>query len=124
MRFESFRAEFNAEVEREFVASTEDAARVARAQRGAPSDTRAEQLGRLRARIGSSKAYARAQERGAYIVPRRGRSGRNGRPPALRLHNGGFAKFTRLPARRYLAKAGAAWSSLFTARLRRRAGGF
>lgn len=122
MRFESFRRELDARIEHAFVLSTQDAARFSAAQRGSPSDTRAEQLGRLRARIGSSKPYALAQERGAYIVPRRGRVGRNGRPPALRLHNGTYTKRVRLPARRWLAKAGRAWDSLFTQRLRETGG--
>lgn len=110
--------ELLASVDRDFRAALEDAADYASRQPGAPSDLRAEHLGRLRGRIGSSKPYAKAQERGAFITPRKGRRGRNGRPPALRSESGRFYKWIRIRPQRYLAKTGKQWGRLIGSRLR------
>lgn len=119
MRVESNADAVLAGARRAFSGALNDAAAHAAKQGGAPSDTRAQQLGPFSGRIGSSKPYAKAQERGAFIRPRRGRRGRTGRPPALRLADGRFMKWARIPARRYLAKTGKRWGEFMIQRLRR-----
>lgn len=104
-------------VDRDFHEALDDAADFARAQKGAPSDLEAEHLGPLHGRIGSSRDYAMAQERGAFIRPRR-RATRTGRPPALKLADGRFMRWARIPAQRYLAKTGKQWGRFLVARLR------
>lgn len=111
--------EFLASVEADFGRALEDAADHAANLPGSPSDLRADRTGPLTGRIGSSRAYAKAQEKGAYITPRRGRVGRNGRPAALKAANGRFYKWIRLPAQRYLAKTGGKWGDLLSTQLRR-----
>ena len=96
-RFISHAAEFIARVNGATKHAIEDVADIAEANKGSPSDTRAEMLGPDRGRVGSSKPYAKAQERGAYIVPVRRR--------ALRFRSGQFRKRARLPATRWLSKA-------------------
>ena len=118
MRVESNVDAFVAKVDRDFGRALEDAAEHAGKLPGSPSDLRAEHLGPFRWRIGSQKAYAMPQEKGAYITPRKGRIGRNGRPAALRAANGRFYKWLRLPAQRYLAKTGKQWGRILAARLR------
>lgn len=118
MEFTSRADEFMAGVDRDFGHALEDAADHAANLPGSPSDLRAERLGPFHGRIGSSKAYALAQEKGAYITPRKGRIGRNGRPAALKAANGRFYKWIRLPAQRYLAKTGKQWGRMLGARLR------
>lgn len=119
MIFESHADDFLGKVDRDFDQALEDAAEHAAALPGSPSDLHAEHTGRLRGRIGSDKAYAKAQERGAFITPKKGRRGRNGRPAALRSSSGRFYKRVRIPAQRYLAKTGKEWGRILPARLRR-----
>lgn len=119
MRLESNAGAFLARVDRDVRAARQDAAEHAAGLPGSPSDLRAEHFAGGRGRIGSSKAYAKAQERGAYITPRKGRRGRNGRPAALRAANGRFYKWVRIPARRYLERTGRQWGRFLGARLRR-----
>jgi hypothetical protein len=114
MRVEPNTAAFFARIEDAFSEALEDAATFARNQDGSPSDTRAERLGPLHGRVGSSREYARAQERGAYIRSRYGK----GRRAVLKFHDGRVRRWSRLPARRYLAKTGAQWGDLLLARLR------
>ncbi|MCA1570311.1 MAG: hypothetical protein LC798_08345 [Chloroflexi bacterium] len=118
MKLESRIDEFMASVDRDFGLALEDAADHAANLPGSPSDLHAERLGPFHGRIGSTKPYAKAQEKGAYITPRKGRVGRNGRPAALKAANGRFYKWVRLPAQRYLAKTGRQWGSILVARLR------
>lgn len=87
-----------------------DAGEEAAGRPGAPSDTRGEMTGSLRGRIGSSARYAKAQERGAYIVPRTKK--------ALRYASGRFSRRSRLPAKRYLAQTARRWGEILEARLR------
>ena len=119
MKLESQADDFLAKIDREFRQAGEDAAEHAARLPGSPSDLRFEHLGPLRGRIGSSKRYAKAQERGAFITPKKGRRGRNGRPAALRSSRGRFYKWVRIPAQRYLAKTGKEWGRILPARLRR-----
>ena len=110
MKVESHEGQFLDRIERQVVASFGDAADFAARQKGAPSDTRDEVTGPFEGRIGSSRPYAKAQERGAYIVPKRRR--------ALQFRSGEFRMRARLPANRYLAKAAARWGDMLAARLR------
>jgi len=87
-----------------------DAGEEAAGRPGAPSDTRGEITGALRGRIGSNARYAKAQERGAYIVPRTKK--------ALRYASGRFSRRSRLPAKRYLANTARRWGEILEARLR------
>ena len=118
MRFESNAADFMRSVERQFAGALDDAADHAGKLPGSPSDLRAQQLDPFRGRIGSTKPYAKAQEKGAYITPK-ARSTRTGRPPAIRFRDGRIRRWSRLPAQRYLAKTGKRWGSILVARLRR-----
>lgn len=97
-------------VEQQVALAIEDAGKEAGTRRGAPSDTRGEVTGRMRGRIGSSRPYAKAQERGAYIVPRRKK--------ALRYASGRFSMRSRLTAKRYLAATARRWPQIVSARLR------
>lgn len=109
-RFVSHRVEFLSRVRSMAGESIEDVAAIARANRGSPRDTRAEMTGPGAGRVGSSKPYAKAQERGAYIVPTRAR--------ALRYASGRFSKRSRLPATRWLSKAIRHWPERLALRLR------
>jgi len=97
-------------VERDFGLALDDAAEHAAALPGSPSDLRAERLGPLHGRIGSSKPYAKAQEKGAYITPKRRR--------ALKFVSGRFSMRARIPAKHYLAKTGRRWGAILVPRLR------
>lgn len=119
MIVESRSTEFLRSVERAFSRGLEDAADVADKLPGSPSDLRAQQLEPFRGRIGSTRPYAKAQEKGAYIRPRRGRSTRSGRPPAVKYHDGRIRRWGRLPAQRYLEKTGKRWGRILGAALRR-----
>jgi len=110
VRYVSHTAEFLREVDAAFGRGLDDTARVAAALPGSPSDLRAERSGQGRGRIGSSKPYAKAQEMGAFIRPKRAR--------ALKFRDGTFRMQARIPAKRYLQKAAARWPDLLTARLR------
>lgn len=68
-------------------------------------------------RVIFTAVFAKARERGAYIRPRRGRMGRNGRRPSLRFADGSFAKFARLKPRPYLKPAGDRWGDHLSRRL-------
>lgn len=102
--------QFLERVERQVALAIEDAGHEAASRPGAPSDTRGEMTGSLRGRIGSSARYAKAQERGAYIVPRTKK--------ALRYASGRFSRRSRLPAKRYLANTARRWAEILEARLR------
>ena len=93
-----------------FGAALEDAAEHAASLPGSPGDLRAVRTGDLVGRIGSSRRYAKAQERGAFIRPKKRR--------ALRFASGRFSAKARLPAQRYLARTVRIWPRLIAARLR------
>ena len=118
MIVESNAGAFLEQVDRNFGRALEDAADLAARLPGSPSDLHAEHLGHLHGRIGSGKAYAMAQERGAFITPRKGRRGRNGRPAALRSEAGRFYKWIRVKGQRYLRRTGREWGRLLATRLR------
>lgn len=118
MIVESYADRFLDEVDDAFGAALEDAAAYSADLPGSPSDLHAVRTGRLEGRIGSDRDYARAQELGAYMKPRPGRRGRGGRPAALKMRDGSFRAWTRLPAKRYLRKTGDRWGQFLLARLR------
>lgn len=97
-------------VHNRFALAVADAGAEASARPGAPSDTRGEVTGDLVGRIGSSARYAKAQERGAYIVPRTKR--------ALKYASGRFSRRSRLPAKRYLETTARRWGQILESRLR------
>lgn len=111
MRYVSHADEFYAAIEQRFGTAVRDVAQIAADLPGSPSDLRAEPTGRLTWRVGSSAPYARAQERGAYIVPKRRR--------ALRFNDGTFRMVARLKPKRYLAKAAANFSAVVRRRMSR-----
>lgn len=100
---------FIARVERQVGMAIDDAGTEAASRPGAPHDTRGEMTGLMQGRIGSDQPYARAQERGAYIRPRRRK--------ALLYGSGKFSMRSRLPARAYLANTARRWAQIVTARL-------
>lgn len=110
MRYVSHANDFYARIQTRFGAAVRDVATIADGLPGSPSDLRAEQQGPLQWRVGSSKPYARAQERGAYIVPRRGR--------ALKFVDGTFRRSARIRPKRYLARAAASFRSAMRRRMR------
>ena len=77
-----------------------------------------DELGPGYLRVRFTARFARARERGAFIKPRPGRRGRNGRPAALRLADGRFMKWARIPKRPYLEPAGRTWDDRLMGRLR------
>lgn len=105
VRIESHQAEFLREVVAKTRQARKDVAAAARSNPGAPSDTRLR-----RNQVGSSRAYARAQERGAYIRPRRRR--------VLKFADGSFRPRARIRAKRWLSKAGRRWGEFLERRLR------
>lgn len=107
---ESYRQRFLSSVEAKVALAVEDAARYSAALPGSPSDLHVVQLGPGRWLIGSNRRYAKAQERGAYIVPKRGR--------ALHFRDGRWRPRARLKAKHYLAKTGHRWSLFVRTRLR------
>lgn len=118
-RVESYRAQFLERVNSAWVDALKETASVADRLPGSPSDLRAEVTGRMRGRFGSDQPYAKAQERGAYITPRRGRSGRGGRRPMLKFADGKFRPRARIRPKRYLAQAAAQWPGILLSHLRR-----
>ena len=110
MRYVSHADAFFTAIGRRFGVALEDAADLAGRLPGSPSDLRAERTGPLSGRVGSSKPYAKAQERGAYIVPRQAQ--------ALRFASGQFSRRARLRPKRYLAQTAMRWGDLLTRRLR------
>lgn len=121
VRIVSFAEQRIAEVNAAFLASGQDvmneAARRSRSSTIAGSG-QVDQLGPGHLRVRFTAAFARARERGAFIQPRRGRQGRNGRPAAIRFADGSFRAFARLRKHPYLAPAGAMWGDFLLARLR------
>ena len=99
MRYIDRSDQFFSRIQQRFGAAVRDVERVADGLPGSPSDVRAVQVGPLEWRVGSSKPYAKAQERGAYIVPKRAR--------ALKFADGSFRMSARIKPKRYLAKAAA-----------------
>jgi hypothetical protein len=110
VRYVSHAQDFYARIQTRFGAAVQDTAAVADQLPGSPRDLRAVQHGPLRWRVGSSADHARAQELGAYIVPRQRR--------ALKFASGAFSKRARLPAKRYLRRAAATFGSHLARRLR------
>lgn len=118
-RFVSRRHVILGEVERAFTRSVRQAAQLA--ERKAPRRSgrlrgsgHVERRGLFRARIVFDAPYATAQEKGAFITPRRGKT--------LHFKVGGrwvSVKAVRLRAQPYLRPAGDAWPRLFTEELRR-----
>jgi hypothetical protein len=102
--------QFLGDVEAQVQLAIRDAGREAASRPGAPSDTRGEVTGALWGRIGSNARHAKAQERGAYIVPKQRR--------ALRYASGRFSMRTRLPAKRYLERTARRWGDILLPRLR------
>ena len=120
-RIVSFAEQRIADLNAGFLASARDvrdeAARRSRSSTIAGSGT-VDQLGPGHLRVRFSAPFAKARERGAFIRPRRGRQGRNGRPAAIRFADGSFRTFARLRKQPYLAPAGAMWGEFLLARLR------
>lgn len=121
VRIVSFAEERIADLNAGFLASAQDvlneAARRSRSSTIAGSGT-VDQLGPGHLRVRFRAAFSRARERGAFIRPRRGRQGRNGRSAAIRFADGSFRTFARLRKHPYLAPAGAMWGDFLVARLR------
>ena len=111
MKYLSHANDFYARIQMRFGAAVQDVASVADDLPGSPSDLRAVQEGPLHWRVGSSAPYAKAQEKGAYIVPKRRR--------ALKFADGTFRMQARLRPKRYLRKAAAT----FRGAMRRRMAG-
>lgn len=109
-RFVSHAAEFLGRVNGATRFALEDVADIAKSNKGAPSDTRAEMTAADGGRVGSSRPYAKAQEKGAYITPKQRR--------ALRFRSGLIRKRARLPARRWLSKAVTHYGERLATRLR------
>lgn len=118
MKYISYINRFRSDLDAAHYRALQDLARIARRNPGAPSDTRAELTGRLKGRVGSPSEYATAQEKGAFIRPRPGRRGRRGRPPAIRLSNGGFVAYARIRVKRWLEKSTRQWPGVLRARIR------
>lgn len=110
MRIESRVPQFLGRVRTQFAAAIDDAGEEARHRPGAPSDTHGEVTGPLTGRIVSNKPGARAQERGAYITPKRAR--------ALRFADGTFSMHARIRGKHYLRKTGRRWGRILVPRLR------
>jgi hypothetical protein len=110
MRLESFRDRFLGNVAVRTRLAAEDAARHAAGLPGAPSDLHAVHLRPGVSRIGSNRPYAMAQERGAFIRPRRGR--------AIRLSNGQWRAWARIRPKYYLRNTGRRWGDFLRGRLR------
>lgn len=110
MKYVSHVDDFYARIQTRFGHAARDVAQIADALPGSPSDLRAVQQGPLHWRVGSSRPYARAQEKGAYIVPRRRR--------ALKFADGTFSMRARLRPKRYLARAAAHFGPILNRRLR------
>lgn len=110
MRIESFRENVLAGVAAAVRLAADDAARYAGGLPGSPSDLHAEDLRPNVSRIGSNRPYAKAQERGAFIVPRRGR--------ALHFSDGRWRPRARIKPKRYLARTGRRWGEFLLGRLR------
>jgi hypothetical protein len=109
-RFVSHRAEFMARLHAQIGEALDDVAAIAQANKGSPADTRVERSGPDGGRIGSSRSYAKAQNVGAYIVPKRAR--------ALKFADGSFRMRARIPATRWLNKAVRFWGERLAHRLR------
>ena len=77
-----------------------------------------DELGPGHLRVRFSAVFAKARERGAYIRPRKGRQGRNGRPAMLKFADGTFRPSARIRKRPYLEPAGKMWDGFLMSRLR------
>ena len=69
-------------------------------------------------RVSFNAPFAEARERGAYIRPRKGRRGRNGRPAMLTFADGSFRPSARIRQHPFLEPAGRMWDGFLMARLR------
>lgn len=120
-RVDSYPEPFLARVQADFLASGQDvedrAGQLSRSRRIASSG-RVEQLGPGEIRVIFTAPFAKARERGAFIRPRAGRTGRGGRRAVLKFADGSFRPFARLRKHPYLQPAGAMWSTFLAARLR------
>jgi hypothetical protein len=111
--FESNRHQFKAKVATRLQLGAQDVARAAQRNLGGggalTGSVRVERLGPGRWRIGSLHPGAMAQERGAFVRPKRRR--------ALKFA-GRFAMHARIPAKHWLSRAGVQSPQLLGQRLR------
>lgn len=113
MTFHSQRDQVLHEIEAAVRASQDDVLRDAQKRAGSKqlaSSGKVDRIGPTKARIVFDAPFAKARERGAYIVPHRRK--------ALRFANGDFSMHARLRKHPYLVPAARRWGTRLLARLR------
>lgn len=115
MIVESYRPQFLAKIDRRLDLAADDIKRLARANLGGgggqlSGSVKVEQIGSNRWRVGSNHPGARAQEKGVFIRPKRAR--------VLKFADGAYSMHARVPAKRWLSRAGKQWARAAGRRLR------